>query len=92
MPIVVTEACFGCKYTDCVVVCPVDAFREGEQMLFIDPDVCIDCGLCTPECPVEAIFLDADVPEPLREYIALNAEMSKVCPPIVDRKEPLAPR
>jgi ferredoxin len=86
----VTQPCFGCKYTDCVLVCPVDAFREGEQMLFIDPEACIDCGLCVPECPVEAIFLDDDVPEEWREFVALNAEMSPLCPPITQRKPPLA--
>ena len=86
MTYVVTEPCFGCKYTDCVVVCPMDCFREGEQMLFIDPDTCIDCGACAPECPVEAIFLDADVPENMQGYIALNAEMARICPPIVERR------
>lgn len=87
---VVTEPCFGCKYTDCVVVCPTDAFREGEQMLYIDPDACIDCGLCIPECPVEAIFRDAEVPEAWEPFIELNAEMSAACPPIVEKKAPLA--
>jgi len=87
---VVTSPCFGCKYTDCVVVCPVDAFREGDQMLYIDPETCIDCGLCVPECPVEAIFIDEDVPESQRDFIVLNAEMSKTCPPIYERRQPLA--
>ncbi|MGD9644554.1 MAG: 4Fe-4S binding protein [Pirellulales bacterium] len=90
MTYVVTQPCFGCKYTDCVVVCPTDCFREGEQMLYIDPDECIDCGNCVPECPVEAIFHDADVPADQQELIALNAEMAAVCPPIVERKAPLA--
>jgi ferredoxin len=89
---VVTEPCFGCKYTDCVVVCPCDCFREGEQMLFIDPDECIDCDACKPECPVDAIFHEDDVPEAWREFVALNREMAATCPPIVDRKEPLARR
>lgn len=89
---VVTSACFSCKYTDCVVVCPVEAFREAEQMLYIDPEVCIDCGLCTPECPVEAIFPEEDVPESQREFIALNAEMARQCPPIYERRTPLAER
>ena len=90
MAFVVTEPCFGCKYTDCVVVCPCDCFREGEQMLFIAPDECIDCAACAPECPVEAIIQEDDVPDEMREYIALNAEMSKICPPIAERKVPLA--
>jgi ferredoxin len=87
---VVTGLCFGCKYTDCVVVCPVDCFREGEQMVYIDPESCIDCGACVPECPVEAIFYEGDVPDAQRPFIALNAEMAKVCPPIVERRTPLA--
>ncbi len=62
MTFVVTEACIRCKYTDCVDVCPVDAFREGANFLAIDPDECIDCTLCVPECPVSAIFADQDVP------------------------------
>jgi ferredoxin len=90
MAFVVTENCYGCKYTDCVVVCPSDSFREGDQMLYINPETCIDCWACLPECPVEAIFYEEDVPEKWREYVALNAEMAQVSPPIVERKEPLA--
>ncbi|WP_422927852.1 4Fe-4S binding protein [Singulisphaera sp. PoT] len=92
MAYVVTEPCSGCKYTDCVVVCPTDCFREGEQMLYIDPDDCIDCDACRVECPVDAIFYEEEVPEAWQSYIALNREMAAVCPPIVDRKEPLGPR
>ena len=58
MTFVVTEACIKCKYTDCVEVCPVDCFYEGENMLVIDPDQCIDCGVCEPECPIDAIQAD----------------------------------
>lgn len=87
---VVTAACFGCKYTDCVLVCPVDCFREGERMLYIDPDECIDCAQCVAECPVKAIFQEDDVPDEWRDFIELNAEMSKQCPQIVEKKEPLA--
>ena len=86
---VVTSPCFGCKYTDCVVVCPVESFREGEQMLYIDPESCIDCGACVPECPVEAIYHEEDVPEAEHPFIALNAEMSRSCPPIFTKREPL---
>jgi ferredoxin len=89
MAYVVTSPCFGCKYTDCVVVCPMDAFREGEKMLYIDPEDCINCDQCVPECPVEAIFLDDNVPADQREFITLNAEMAKVSPPIVQKKPPL---
>lgn len=87
---VVTSACFGCKYTDCVVVCPVDSFREGEQMLYIDPETCICCDQCVSECPVEAIFAEDDVPESEHAFIALNAEMAAKCPPIDTKKPPLA--
>ena len=90
MAMVVCEPCFGCKYTDCVVVCPVDAFREGEQMLYIHPEVCIDCGACVPECPVSAIYYEGDVPEPWRDYIALNAEMAPRCSEITERRAPLS--
>ena len=79
---VVGEACIKCKYTDCVDVCPVDAFREGKNMLVIDPDECIDCGVCIPECPVEAITTEEDVPQSQLEYIALNAELAKQWPTI----------
>ena len=87
---VVTSACFGCKYTDCVVLCPVEAFSEGEQMLYIDPETCIRCDLCIPECPVEAIFAEDNVPETERPFIELNAEMAARSPQITERKPPLA--
>ena len=92
MAYVVTEPCLGCKYTDCVVVCPCDCFREGERMLYIDPDECIDCDACKPECPVEAIFHEDEVPEAWGGFVALNREMAAKCPPITARKEPLASR
>jgi ferredoxin len=92
MAYVVTSPCFGCKYTDCVVVCPCDCFREGDQMLYIEPDSCIDCGACEPECPVEAICYEENVAEDQRSFIQLNAEMSRVCPPIVERRPPLSAR
>src|SRR5262245_43217396 len=79
MAYAVTKHCICCKYTDCVVVFPTDCFREGEQMLYIDPDECVDCDACVSECPVEAIFYEENVPADQREFIALNAEMSKVC-------------
>ena len=85
MAMVVTEPCFGCKYTDCVVVCPADCFYEGEHMLFIHPDECIDCGACVTECPVEAIFFEDDVPEPWKPFIDLNREMAPQCPNITEQ-------
>jgi ferredoxin len=86
---VVTESCIRCKYTDCVDVCPVDCFREGPNMLVIDPDECIDCAVCIPECPVNAIYAEEDVPAAQRSYTALNAELAKAWPAITDTKEPL---
>jgi ferredoxin len=82
MTFVVTESCIRCKYTDCVEVCPVDCFREGPNILVIDPDECIDCNLCVPECPVDAIFSEDDVPENQKHFIALNAELAKKWPEI----------
>ena len=86
MTYVVTESCIKCKYTDCVDVCPVDCFREGPNMLVIDPDECIDCTLCVAECPVEAIFAEDDVPDDQKEFKALNAELAKQWQPIIERK------
>lgn len=86
MPFVVTENCIKCKYTDCVEVCPVDCFHEGPNMLVIDPDECIDCSLCEPECPAEAIMSDEEVPDEMQPFIALNAELSKDWPVISEMK------
>lgn len=86
MPFVVTESCIKCKYTDCVEVCPVDCFHEGPNMLVIDPDECIDCTLCEPECPVEAIMSEDDVPANQQQFIQLNAELSKNWPVINEMK------
>jgi len=86
MTYVVTESCIKCKYTDCVDVCPVDCFREGPNMLVIDPVECIDCTLCVPECPVEAIFAEDDVPVAQRTFIELNAELAKEWPAITEKK------
>ena len=88
MTYVVTESCIKCKYTDCVDVCPVDCFREGPNMLVIDPDECIDCTLCVPECPVEAIMSEDDLPVNQREFLELNAELSKKWQPIIERRQP----
>ncbi len=87
MTYVVSESCIKCKYTDCVEVCPVDCFREGPNFLVIDPDECIDCTLCVAECPVEAIYAEDDLPESLRQYIALNAELAKLWKPIVEKHD-----
>ena len=79
---IVTETCIKCRYTDCVDVCPVDCFRQGPNFLVIDPDECIDCAVCIPECPVEAIYAEEDVPEDQKEFIEINAELSKIWPSI----------
>lgn len=90
---VVAEPCFNCKYTDCVVVCPQDCFYEGESMLFIDPSAdggCIDCELCVPECPVEAIFHEDNLPDQWKEYQQLNADMYSTGAVITEKKTSLA--
>ncbi|MCZ2440947.1 MAG: ferredoxin family protein [Burkholderiales bacterium] len=87
---VVLDSCIRCKYTDCVDVCPVDAFREGPNFLAIDPDECIDCAVCIPECPVNAIVPEEDVPGDQLGYIDLNAELAKKWPTITKRKPALA--
>jgi ferredoxin len=86
---VVCEPCVNCKYTDCVTVCPVEAFREGVNMLVIDPDECICCGACGPACPAEAIFAEEDVPPRWAEFIDLNARLSREggWPNIIQKKE-----
>lgn len=90
MTFVVTSPCDGCKYTDCVTVCPCDCFHEGETMVYIDPHSCVDCGACEPECPVEAIFHEDSVPDEWQEFIQLNEEMAAKLPSIVMKKKPLA--
>ena len=86
MTFIVTENCVRCKYTDCVEVCPVDCFREGPNMLIIDPEECIDCALCEPECPVKAIYAEDDVPEDQKMFIQWNAEHAPNWPAITKMK------
>lgn len=90
MTFVVTENCIKCKYTDCVEVCPVDCFHEGPNMLVIDPDECIDCTLCEPECPAEAIKSEDDLTDEENHFLALNAELAKQWPVINEMKDPPA--
>ena len=87
MTFIVTDKCILCKYTDCVEVCPVDCFHEGPKSLVIDPEICIDCGLCEPECPVEAIFAEDDVKN--KDLIELNRRLSSIWPVITKKKEAL---
>ncbi len=86
MTFVVVDTCIRCKYTDCVEVCPVDCFHEGPNMLVIDPDECIDCNLCVPECPIDAIFAEDDLPEEKQEFLELNADLAKKWPVITTMK------
>tara|TARA_R110002096_G_scaffold141880_1_gene296869 strand:- start:2143 stop:2487 length:345 start_codon:yes stop_codon:yes gene_type:complete len=90
MTFVVSEKCIKCKLTDCVEVCPVDCFHEGENMLVIDPDECIDCTLCEPECPIGAIYADDELPPDQHKMLAVNAEFSLVWPVITEMKDPPA--
>lgn len=87
MAFVVTENCINCKYTTCVEVCPVDCFHEGSNFLVIDPNECIDCGLCESECAANAIFTIDEVPENQKQFIAINAELSQKWPKIIASKE-----
>ena len=88
MTYVVTENCIKCKYTDCVEVCPVDCFYEGENMLVIHPDECIDCGVCVPECPAEAIVADTE-PSATAHWLEINRTYAGLWPNIVSKKPPL---
>ena len=88
MTFVVTDNCIRCKYTDCVEVCPVDCFHEGPNFLVIDPDECIDCTLCEPECPAEAIFPEDELPEGQEAFLELNAELSPLWAVITEQKAP----
>lgn len=89
MTYVVGENCIKCKHTDCVEVCPVNCFYEGPNTLVIHPEECIDCGLCIPECPVNAIFAEGDLPEDQAAFLELNAELAQEWPNISKRKDPL---
>ena len=88
---VVTENCIKCKYTDCVDVCPVDCFREGPNFLTIDPDECIDCAVCIPECPANAIYAEEDVPADQLAFIKLNAELAQLGWPVITRRKDALP-
>lgn len=87
MTYVVIDNCIRCKYTDCVEVCPVDCFHEGPNFLVIDPEECIDCTLCEPECPAEAIVAEDDIPAGQGQFLELNAELAKIWPVITEKKD-----
>ena len=88
MTYVVTESCIRCKYMDCVEVCPVDCFHEGPNFLVINPEECIDCNLCVPECPVDAIYPDDELPDNQKDFIDINAKLAAQWPVITIKKEP----
>jgi ferredoxin len=89
MTYVVTESCIRCKHTDCVGVCPVDCFHEGPNFLVIDPHVCIDCGVCVPECPEDAIFAEDELATEQRRFVEINARLAESWPVISSKQEPL---
>lgn len=89
MAFVVTGNCKGCRFTDCVAVCPVECFHGDDEMLFIDPDECIDCGACVPECPVEAIYDETELPDDQQEWKATNADKAPSLPVITETGDPL---
>lgn len=88
MTFVVLEDCIKCKYTDCVEVCPVECFHEGPNFLVINPDECIDCALCVPECPIDAIVPEKDIPEDQLEFLQVNADLAREWPEISRQKPP----
>ena len=90
MTYVVIDNCIHCKYTDCVEVCPVDCFHEGPNFLVIDPEECIDCTLCEPECPAEAIFPEDEVPAELAHFLGINERLAQKWPVITAQKDPPA--
>jgi ferredoxin len=89
MPFVVTGACIKCRYSDCVEVCPVSCFYQGENMLVINPDECIDCGVCEPECPIEAIKSDDELKPDERHWLEVNARYSALWPNLAKSIGPL---
>jgi ferredoxin len=88
MTFVVTDNCQRCRFTDCVAVCPVDCFHGDDEMLYIDPNECIDCGACVPECPVEAIFDETQLPDDKKQWIKANADKAGGLPVINAKQDP----
>jgi len=89
MPHIVTDNCQLCRYTDCVSHCPVECFHADDERLYIDPDVCVDCGACIPACPVQAIYDVVDMPDDKEPWIAINRERAKALPVVTEKQTPL---
>jgi len=89
MTFVVTDNCSGCRFTECILVCPVECFHYDDEMLYIDPVECIDCAACVPECPVQAIYEEKNLPEDKRGWIGINAERASKLPTCEAELEPL---
>lgn len=89
MTFVVTDNCQKCRFTDCVSVCPVDCFYGDDEQLYINPDECIDCGACEPECPVEAIYDEANLPKDKERWLSINAEKVKTLINVTQKQDPL---
>ncbi len=89
MTVVVTDNCERCRFTECVTVCPVSCFHADEQMVFVDPGTCVDCGACVPVCPVQAIYFEHDLPKGQVHWLGINLERSALLPVITQRQLPL---
>ncbi len=89
MAFVVTDACINCKHTDCVEVCPVDCFYEGDNFIVINPEECIDCGLCEPACPVKAIYAEDELPPDQIPFVEINDNLSRKWPNLIQKKDAL---
>ncbi|MCB9701217.1 MAG: 4Fe-4S binding protein [Myxococcales bacterium] len=89
MAFVVTDNCLRCRFTNCVDVCPVDCFHGDQDMLYIDPEECIDCGACVPECPVEAIYDESQLPDDLVRWVEVNAAKARTTPTVTETQDPL---
>ncbi|MEM7494541.1 MAG: 4Fe-4S binding protein [Myxococcota bacterium] len=89
MAFVITDNCDGCRFTDCVTVCPVNCFYGDDKRLYIHPDECIDCGACVPECPVQAIYDEPDLPQDKQKWVRINAEQAPNLPNVCDKSDPL---
>ncbi len=92
MAVVVTDKCYGCRFTDCVAICPVECFHADENMIYIDPEECIECMACVPVCPVEAICEDVELPDDKTEWITINAQRSQRLPLVIGKLAPLPDR